>query len=57
MYGTFKYFEVQILIQHLKILREKNFWVYGFDARGDKNFTDINGKEKMFFYLVQKALV
>ena len=25
----------QTLIQHLKILREKNFWVYGFDAKGE----------------------
>ena len=25
----------------LKNLREKNFWVYGFDAKGHKDFTDI----------------
>ena len=26
----------------LKNLREKNFWVYGFDNKGDKDFTSIN---------------
>ena len=25
----------------LKLLREKNFWIYGFDAKGQKDFTDI----------------
>ena len=25
----------------LKSLREKNFWVYGFDAKGEKNFTEV----------------
>ena len=25
----------------LKFLREKNFWVYGFDAKSEKNFTEI----------------
>ena len=28
----------------LKYLREKNFWVYGFDAKADKNFTEIDWK-------------
>jgi 23S rRNA (guanosine2251-2'-O)-methyltransferase len=28
----------------LKSLREKNFWVYGFDAKGEKNFTDVEWK-------------
>ena len=38
------------LIQRLN-LREKNFWVYGFDARGEKNFTEIKweGKNVLLF--------
>jgi len=28
----------------LKFLREKNFWVYGFDAKSKKNFTEIEWK-------------
>ena len=24
-----------------KYLRDKNYWVYGFDAKGEKDFTDI----------------
>ena len=28
----------------LKNLKEKNFWVYGFDGNGKKNFTDIDWK-------------
>ena len=35
-------FEVSNINSTLKNLREKNFWVYGFDARGEKDFTDIN---------------
>ena len=34
-------FEVSNINSTLKNLREKNFWVYGFDAGGEKNFTDI----------------
>ena len=34
-------FEVSNINSTLKNLREKNFWVYGFDAKGKKNFTDI----------------
>ena len=34
-------FEVSNINSTLKNLREKNFWVYGFDARGEKDFTDI----------------
>ena len=26
----------------LKNLKDKNFWVYGFDGNGDKDFTKIN---------------
>jgi 23S rRNA (guanosine2251-2'-O)-methyltransferase len=29
-------FQVSNIIQHLKNLREKNFWVYGFDAKVKK---------------------
>ena len=28
----------------LKFLREKNFWVYGFDAKSKKNFTEVEWK-------------
>ncbi len=34
-------FEVSNINSTLKNLREKNFWVYGFDAMGEKDFTDI----------------
>ena len=34
-------FEVSNINSTLKNLREKNFWVYGFDASGEKNFTEI----------------
>ena len=34
-------FKVSNINTTLKFLREKNFWVYGFDARGEKDFTDI----------------
>ena len=44
-------FEVSNINSTLKNLREKNFWVYGFDARGEKNFTDIRweGKNVLLF--------
>ena len=34
-------FKVSNINTTLKFLREKNFWIYGFDAKGDKNFTNI----------------
>ena len=34
-------FQVSNINSTLKNLREKNFWVYGFDAKGKKDFTDI----------------
>ena len=34
-------FEVSNINSTLKNLREKNFWVYGFDGNAKKNFTDI----------------
>ena len=34
-------FQVSNINSTLKNLREKNFWVYGFDAKGEKDFTDI----------------
>ena len=34
-------FEVSNINSTLKKLREKNFWVYGFDSKGQKDFTDI----------------
>jgi 23S rRNA (guanosine2251-2'-O)-methyltransferase len=44
-------FEVSNINSTLKSLREKNFWVYGFDAKGDKNFTKIKweGKNVLLF--------
>ena len=37
-------FEVANINSTLKNLKEKNFWVYGFDGNGDKNFTDLEWK-------------
>ena len=37
-------FKVSNINSTLKNLKEKNFWVYGFDGNGDKNFTDIEWK-------------
>tara|TARA_B100000575_G_C22931131_1_gene539573 strand:- start:51 stop:797 length:747 start_codon:yes stop_codon:yes gene_type:complete len=37
-------FEVSNINSALKNLKEKNFWVYGFDGKGEKNFTDIEWK-------------
>ncbi len=34
-------FQVSNINSTLKNLREKNFWVYGFDAKGQKDFTSI----------------
>ena len=33
--------DLKQFIKEKKNLREKNFWVYGFDAKGQKDFTDI----------------
>ena len=35
-------FQVSNINSTLKNLREKNFWVYGFDAKSQKDFTDIS---------------
>ena len=37
-------FEVSNINSTLKNLKNKNFWVYGFDGKGDKNFTKIEWK-------------
>ena len=34
-------FKVSNINTTLKFLREKNFWVYGFDSKAEKNFSDI----------------
>ena len=34
-------FEVSNINSTLKNLKEKNFWIYGFDGKGNKDFTDI----------------
>ena len=46
-----KIFEVSNINSTLKNLREKNFWIYGFDAKGEKKFTDIkwDGKNVLLF--------
>jgi 23S rRNA (guanosine2251-2'-O)-methyltransferase len=36
-----KIFEVANINSTLKNLKEKNFWVYGFDGNGEKKFTEI----------------
>ena len=35
-------FEVSNINSTLKNLRDNNFWIYGFDGKGKKNFTDIS---------------
>ncbi len=45
--GTIEYmniFEVSNINSTLKNLKDKNFWVYGFDGYGDKDFTSIEWK-------------
>ena len=37
-------FEVSNINSTLKNLKDKNFWVYGFDGKGDKDFTNIDWK-------------
>ena len=52
--GSIEYvniFEVSNINSTLKNLKDKNFWVYGFDKKGDKNFTNIKwqGKNILLF--------
>ncbi len=44
-------FEVSNINSTLKNLKDKNFWVYGFDGNGKKNFSDIvwTGKNILVF--------
>ena len=44
-------FQVSNINSTLKNLREKNFWIYGFDTRGKKNFTEVKweGKNVLLF--------
>ena len=37
-------FQVSNINSTLKNLKDKNFWVYGFDGKGDKIFTDVQWK-------------
>ena len=37
-------FEVSNINSTLKNLKNKNFWVYGFDGKGDINFTKVDWK-------------
>ena len=52
--GSLEYlniFEVSNINTTLKYLRDKNFWVYGFDANSEKDFTKIkwNGNNVLLF--------
>ena len=44
-------FEVSNINTTLKYLRDKNFWVYGFDTNSEKDFTEIkwNGNNVLLF--------
>jgi 23S rRNA (guanosine2251-2'-O)-methyltransferase len=45
--GSMEYiniFEVSNINSSLKNLKDKNFWVYGFDGKGEKSFTDVEWK-------------
>ena len=45
--GSMEYldiFEVSNINSTLKNLKDKNFWVYGFDNKGDKDFTAVEWK-------------
>jgi 23S rRNA (guanosine2251-2'-O)-methyltransferase len=44
-------FEVSNINTVLKYLRDKNFWVYGFDSSGEKDFTQVdwNGNNILLF--------
>jgi len=44
-------FKVSNINTTLKFLREKNFWVYGFDSKAEKNFSDVewNGDNVLLF--------
>ena len=40
-----KIFKVSNINTSLKYLKENNFWIYGFDGKGDKDFTKIEWKD------------
>ena len=45
--GSMEYlniFEVSNINSTLKNLKEKNFWIYGFDGNANKNFSDLGWK-------------
>jgi len=45
--GSMEYvniFEVSNINSTLKNLKDKNYWVYGFDSKGEKKFTDVEWK-------------
>ena len=39
-------FVVSNINSTLKLLRERNFWIYGFDAKGNKKLNDIESNDK-----------
>ena len=45
--GSMEYiniFQVSNINSTLKNLKDKNFWVYGFDGKGNKKFTNVDWK-------------
>ena len=52
--GSMEYvniFEVSNINSTLKNLKNKNFWIYGFDGKGDKDFTELewSGNKVLLF--------
>ena len=50
-------FKVSNINTTLKYLRDKNFWVYGFDSKGKKIFLRLTGREIIFYYLDLRGMV
>ena len=49
-------FVVSNINSTLKLLRERNFWIYGFDAEGDKKLTDIECNDNNVLVSDQKDM-
>ena len=50
-------FQVSNINTTLKYLRDKNFWVYGFAANSDKDFTEIEWTGNNILFLDLKDMV
>ena len=58
--GSMEYmqiFKVPNIKTTIKYLKEKNFWVYAFDSKTEKDFTDVNWSGNNIFFLDLKVLV